>query len=84
MNPSVTVGRLFERLREPLQLEQLGGQFGHDRTVANSDISSPGLALAGFVARFVSERPQVLGETEMTYLASLTEEERRRHLELFL
>ena len=84
MNPSVTVGRLFERLREPLQLEQLSGEFGHDRMVANSDISSPGLALAGFVARFVSERPQVLGETEMTYLVSLTEEERRRHLELFL
>jgi len=84
VNHPVTVGRLFERLREPLQLEQLGGTYGHDRVVANSDISSPGLALAGFVGRFVSERPQVLGETEMTYLASLGAEERRRHLELFL
>lgn len=84
MNPTVTVGRLFDRLREPLQLEQLGGTFGHDRVVANSDISSPGLALAGFVGRFVSERSQVLGETEMTYLASLSDDDRRRHLELFL
>ena len=84
MSQPVTVGRLFERLREPLQLEQLGGHYGHDRPVANSDVSSPGLALAGFVGRFVSQRPQVLGETEMTYLASIGDDERRRHLELFL
>lgn len=84
MKPNVTVGKLYERVREPLQLEQLGGQFGHERVVANPDISSPGLAIAGFVGRFVSERPQVLGETEMTYLASLNDEDRRRNLQLFL
>jgi HPr kinase/phosphorylase len=83
VNRTVTVGRLFERLRDPLQLEQLGGSHGHDRDVANSDISSPGLALAGYVGRFVSQRPQVFGETEMTYLASLPSEERGRNLARF-
>jgi HPr kinase/phosphorylase len=80
---TLTVGRLIERLQEPLQLEQLGGAYGMDREITNSDISSPGLALAGYVGRFMSQRLQVLGETEMTYLASLSSVERRRVLELF-
>ncbi|MEP7380062.1 MAG: HPr(Ser) kinase/phosphatase [Gemmatimonadota bacterium] len=83
MNRSVNVGRLFERLKEPLQLEQLGDTVSLDRDVANPDLSSPGLALAGFVARFMHERPQVFGETEMTYLASLAPSDRSRQLELF-
>lgn len=83
MNRTVTVGRLFERLKDALQLEQLGGSFGHERDVPNPDLSSPGLAIAGFVARFMHGRPQVFGETEMTYLNSLAEDDRRRQLELF-
>lgn len=83
MNRTVSVGRLFERLKDPLELEQLGGSFGHEREVTNPDLSSPGLAIAGFVARFMHERPQVFGETEMTYLASLTEADRSRQLQLF-
>lgn len=83
MNRTVTVGRLFERLKDALQLEQLGGIFGLDRDVSNPDLSSPGLAIAGFVARFMHERPQVFGETEMTYLHSLSEDDRLRQLELF-
>ncbi|MCC6319185.1 MAG: HPr(Ser) kinase/phosphatase [Gemmatimonadaceae bacterium] len=83
MTQTHTVGKLLERLHGTLQLEQLAGDYGHDREIGNSDISSPGLALAGFVGRFMSERSQVIGETEMTYLASLTDEERRRNLGLF-
>ncbi|HMN08667.1 MAG TPA: HPr(Ser) kinase/phosphatase [Gemmatimonadaceae bacterium] len=83
MNRTVTVGRLFERLKDALQLEQLGGSFGHERDVPSPDLSSPGLAIAGFVARFMHGRPQVFGETEMTYLNSLAEDDRRRQLELF-
>ncbi|MGQ0646618.1 MAG: HPr(Ser) kinase/phosphatase [Gemmatimonadaceae bacterium] len=83
MNPTVLVGKLLERLTGTLQLEQLGGAYGHDRVIGNPDISSPGLALAGFVGRFMSERSQVIGETEMTYLASLAADERKRNLELF-
>ena len=42
-----------------------------DRTdieVTTSDINRPGLQLAGFFDYFASERIQVLGKTEMTYL----------------
>jgi HPr kinase/phosphorylase len=80
---SVTVGRMIERLQQGLQLEQLGGTYGHEREIATSDVSSPGLALAGYVGRFMAQRVQVLGETEVTYLATLAPAERHRLLEQY-
>jgi HPr kinase/phosphorylase len=80
---TVTVGRLVERLQRPLQLEQLGGSYGHEREIATVDVSSPGLALAGYVGRFMAQRVQVLGETEVTYLATLLPAERHRLLEQY-
>jgi HPr kinase/phosphorylase len=82
--PAVTVGRLIERLQGVLQLAQLGGSYGHDREIATAEVSSPGLALAGYVARFTAQRVQVLGETEVTYLATLHPDERRRLLSQYL
>ena len=40
--------------------------------------------LAGYIGRFVPQRIQVLGETEVSYLRSLTAEERGRILATFL
>jgi HPr kinase/phosphorylase len=68
---SLTVGQFLERSGESLQLEDLGDGRGLDREIPGADLSSPGLALAGYVERFVAERLQVLGETEISYLASL-------------
>jgi HPr kinase/phosphorylase len=64
-------------------LERVPGTDGLDRIVTGADVSSPGLALAGFVARFVADRLQVFGETEVTYLRSLDTETRREHLRKF-
>ncbi len=83
MSQSITVDALVERLRDAIPLEELTGADGARRVVAHPDISSPGLALAGFVGRFMAERSQVLGETEVTYLASLDAEVRRQHLAQF-
>jgi HPr kinase/phosphorylase len=80
---ALTVGRLLERMRDTLHLEQVGGPGGLDRVIESSDVSSPGLALAGFVTRFNAQRLQVLGETEVTYLRQLDDAERRRFLDLF-
>jgi HPr kinase/phosphorylase len=82
-NPKVTVAQLLERLRGALQLEEIEPGTGHDRTVGNPEVSSPGIVLAGYVKRFAPGRLQVLGETEITYLSSLSTLERRRILELF-
>ena len=83
MSRSLTVGQFLERTGESLSLRDIGGGVGLDKVITNSDISSPGLALAGYVDRFVAERLQVLGETEITYLASLPESERARILKSF-
>jgi HPr kinase/phosphorylase len=83
MSPALRVGELFDQLRDLLELERVSGTDGLDRVVPGADVSSPGLALAGFVARFAAERLQVFGETEVTYLHSLDAATRRRHLAQF-
>jgi HPr kinase/phosphorylase len=83
MAPKLTVGRLLDRMAGPLQLEHFSQTGGLEREVGNPDVSSPGLALAGYVKRFPAERLQVLGETEVTYLKSLDAATRRAHLTTF-
>jgi HPr kinase/phosphorylase len=83
LSPVLTVGRFLESFGESLGLTDLGNGIGLDTVIANSDISSPGLALAGYIDRFVAERLQVLGETEITYLTSLPHGERQRILASF-
>lgn len=67
----ITVKELLEGKSESLELELLTPEVGLDRIIADSDISSPGLALSGYTERFPEGRTQVFGETEMRYLASL-------------
>ncbi len=83
MTSSLKVGTLYEQLRTLLELERVPGTEGLERLVPGADVSSPGLALAGFVGRFVAERLQVFGETEVTYLRSLGPSIRRAHLAQF-
>ena len=79
----LTVGRLLERLRDVLQLEHAESTGGLDREITSPHVSSPGLVLAGYTERFASHRLQVLGETEIRYLSSLSDDNRRRILKVF-
>lgn len=83
MTRLLTVRTFLERSGASLQLEDLGEGRGLDGVIPGAEISSPGLALAGYVDRFVAERLQVLGETEITYLASLAPVDRDRILTSF-
>ncbi len=83
MSTSLRVGALLDQIGTLLELERVPGTDGLDRTITGADVSSPGLALAGFVARFASERIQVFGETEVTYLHALSATMRRDHLRQF-
>lgn len=83
MSRTLTVGKFIEANGESLSLEDLGAGVGLDTGIPNADISSPGLALAGYVDRFVAERLQVLGETEIKYLTSLDSADRSRILNSF-
>ena len=83
MKEPVTVKRLHEALRDRLQLEHIGSERGLAREITSSEASSPGLVLAGYTERFVPNRVQVLGETEISYLASRSEAERHRVVDAF-
>lgn len=73
----------LEHRSAALQLEVLTGDLGLDQPIPDDDVASPGLALAGFSARFAPRRLHVLGETEITYLESLSPEDRRARLQEF-
>ena len=83
MKPTLTVARLVEKMRDVLRLEHVTGTGGLDREITSPHVSSPGLALAGYTERFANHRLQVLGETEIMYLRSLSDDDRRRILKDF-
>jgi HPr kinase/phosphorylase len=72
----ISVARLFEEKRDAFELEQLTSSLESEVLVTVSDINRPGLAMAGYVGNFLSERIQVVGETEVGLLASYPEAER--------
>jgi HPr kinase/phosphorylase len=75
---------LLAKKGDPLQLEALTGEAGLDRDIPSPEVSSPGLVLAGYTARFTgADRVHILGETEVTYLAALDPAARRKSLDTF-
>jgi len=68
---SLKISQLLERKRETLSLEVVAGAAGLEREITTPEVSSPGLALSGYTDRFVATRVQVLGQTELSYLANL-------------
>ena len=77
---SLTVKTLFEERQESLHLEVLDPGVSLERLIGDSDVSSPGIALSGFTERFAEGRMQVFGETEMSYLESLSDDELRERV----
>jgi len=71
---TLSVARLFEDVRQELQLEQLTESLASSREITLSDVHRPGMALMGFVENFLPERIQILAQTELTYLATLKPE----------
>jgi HPr kinase/phosphorylase len=68
---SVTVGELLDTLREHLKLHLVAGDAGLGRSVAVPRVQQPGLALAGYLPQLHPDRLQVLGNSEIGFLATL-------------
>ncbi|WP_071393592.1 HPr(Ser) kinase/phosphatase [Bacillus tuaregi] len=66
---------------EEFGLELLSGEEGINRPVTTSDISRPGIELAGYFDYYPANRIQLLGMTEMTFASKLNESERDYRLE---
>jgi HPr kinase/phosphorylase len=80
----LTVDELLRIKKDALALELLTDGRGLVREIHNPDISSPGLVLTGYTERFPSDRVQVLGETEVSFLESLDPDSRRAAIRAFL
>ncbi len=80
--PSVRVDSLLEARDAGLALELVAGRGGLTaHRISGPRIQKPGLALTGYTAYVHAERLQVLGLTEISYLRSVTPEQRRRGVE---
>ena len=79
--PSLKVQTLADDQESGLSLELVAGRGGLHRRISGSRIQKPALALTGYTAHVHPERVQVLGLTEISYLESLSPEDRRRGLE---
>ncbi|RPJ41845.1 MAG: HPr(Ser) kinase/phosphatase, partial [Candidatus Latescibacterota bacterium] len=77
----ISVERFFEERKEEFQLELLSASLSSARPITVADMNRPGLALAGFTKNFLSDRIQILGETEMLFLETLDERERVRAID---
>ena len=78
---SVTLNKMIDKL----ELKNLVPEVETDGIEINSpDINRPALQLAGYFAHFASERVQIIGYVEYTYLKSLPREEKLRNYERFL
>ena len=69
---SLSIARLYEDQSADLQLEQISESLASRCEITVSDINRPGMALMGFVENFLPERIQILAQTELTYLATLS------------
>lgn len=72
----VTVGDLVADQRLALKLDPLAGESGLGRPVRHPRVQKSGLALAGHYYGVVPTRVQVLGETELSFLETLTPDAR--------
>src|SRR5271169_3015674 len=69
---TLLVADLLKEKEGDLQLTLLAGAKGLSRQVTVSEINRPGLALSGYLDYFPSERVQIMGLGEHTYMANMT------------
>jgi HPr kinase/phosphorylase len=66
-----------------LELQLLAGAEGLDRVIDHTRVQKYGLALAGFTGFVHRRRVQILGNTEISFLRSLTADARRQACDAF-
>jgi HPr kinase/phosphorylase len=75
------VGSFFTKHGPALGLELMGDSTGLERPIQEPTINRPGLALAGFFRYFAAKRIQVVGHAELSYLRSISSQERKERIQ---
>ena len=66
---------------EKFGLELISGEEGINRPIITSDISRPGIELAGYFDYYPADRIQMIGMTELTFAEKLSPHERITRME---
>ncbi|MCK4544702.1 HPr(Ser) kinase/phosphatase [candidate division WOR-3 bacterium] len=74
----ITVGELFERKKDDFGLQSLTGEVGFGNKIVSPDVNRPGLILTGFKNYFLYQRIQIVGQTEYSYLNTLSITKKRK------
>ncbi|NSL51836.1 HPr(Ser) kinase/phosphatase [Calidifontibacillus erzurumensis] len=67
---------------DKFNFELICGEEGINRPITTSDLSRPGIELAGFFDFYPAERLQILGKTELSFFAQLPPEVRKERMEM--
>ncbi|WP_096202460.1 HPr(Ser) kinase/phosphatase [Bacillus sp. FJAT-45350] len=72
----VTASELIEKFN----LEVISGEEGIYRPISTSDISRPGIEVAGFFTYYPAKRLQLLGRTELSFFEQLMDHEKKERM----
>jgi HPr kinase/phosphorylase len=72
----VTANNLLERFN----LELIAGEEGIYRPITTSDLSRPGIEMAGYFTYYPAKRLQLLGRTELSFFEHLKQHEREERM----
>lgn len=68
-------------LIKKFDMELISGEEGINRPITTTDISRPGLEIAGYFEYYPAERLQLLGKTELTFFEKLNPRDRAERME---
>ncbi len=79
-------GRIVVKVRtkdiiEKFNLELVSGEEGINRPISTSDLSRPGIEMAGYFTYYPAERVQLLGKTEISFFQQLDDEQKKIRME---
>ncbi|AQQ52651.1 HPr(Ser) kinase/phosphatase [Planococcus lenghuensis] len=68
------------QVMDMFNLTLVSGQEGIGRHITVSDLSRPGLEMAGYFTHYPANRVQLLGKTELSFFSMLEQDERRSRM----
>ncbi|TXC91042.1 HPr kinase/phosphorylase [Metabacillus litoralis] len=68
-------------LIDKFSMELISGEEGINRPITTSDLSRPGIEMAGFFTYYPKERVQLLGKTELSFFHQLSDQEKKHRMD---
>ncbi len=78
---SISIEEFFRQQGRELKLEKLSTELSSPVEITVSDINRTGMIFSGFTDYFLSERIQIVGQTEVAYLSTLSRKKREEAME---